>query len=74
MRLLIVYILLVVAGEFVAVQIGFYLDDAFPSWSLPIALALFFAVLGLMWPLAVYVTERWWNPDEKINTPPENHA
>ena len=71
MRLLIVYVLLVVAGVFVAVRIGFYLDTAMPILSMPISLGMFFAVLGVMWPLSVYVTERWWNPGE---TPPENHA
>ena len=64
MRLLIAYVLLVVAGEFVAIQLGFYLDRAFPAFSLPIALGLFFSVLGLMWPVAVYITERWFNAGE----------
>jgi hypothetical protein len=62
MRLLIVYVLLVVAGVFVAVKIGFYLDTAMPILSMPISLGMFFAVLLFMWPLAVYITERWWNP------------
>ena len=59
MRLLIVYVLLVVAGNFIAVQIGFYLDKVAPTFAIPIALGLFFTVLGVMCPLAVYVTERW---------------
>ncbi len=59
MRLLIVYVLLVVVGNVIAVQIGFYLDKAAPTFAIPIALGLFFTVLGVMWPLAVYVTERW---------------
>jgi hypothetical protein len=62
MQLLIVYVLLAVVGEFIAVQIGFYLDNAMPSLSLPIVLGMFFAVLLLMWPLAVYITERWLVP------------
>jgi hypothetical protein len=62
MRLLIVYVLLVVAGVFVAVKIGFYLDTAMPILSMPISLGMFFAVLILMWPIAIYIVERWWNP------------
>lgn len=62
MRLIIVYVVLVLIGELIAVQIGFFFDHAMPSFSLPIALGLFFTVLGVMWPLAVYMTERWWNP------------
>jgi hypothetical protein len=62
MRLLIVYVLLVVVGESIAVKIGFYLDTAMPSLSLPIVLGMFFAILILMWPLAVYLTERWLVP------------
>lgn len=65
MQLLIVYVLLVVAGVFVAAEIGFYLDNAMPSLSLPISLGMFFAVLILMWPLAVYITERWLVPKSK---------
>jgi hypothetical protein len=65
MQLLIVYILLVVGGELIAVRIGFYLDTAMPSLSLPIVLGMFFAILLLMWPLAVYITERWLVPKSK---------
>jgi hypothetical protein len=59
MQLLIVYVLLVVGGELIAVRIGFYLDTAMPSLSLPIVLGMFFAILLVMWPIAVYITERW---------------
>ncbi len=59
MQLLIVYVLLVVGGELIAVRIGFYLDTAMPSLSLPIVLGMFFAILLVMWPLAVFITERW---------------
>jgi hypothetical protein len=62
MRLLVVYVLIVVAVELLAVQIGLYLDQAFPAFSLPLALGLFFAVLGLGWPIAVYITDRWLTP------------
>ena len=62
MRLLVVYVLIVVAVELIAVQIGLYLDHVFPTFSVPLALGLFFAVLGLGWPVAVYVTDRWLTP------------
>jgi hypothetical protein len=62
MRLLVVYVLIVIAVELVAVQIGLYLDHVFPAFSVPLALGLFFAVLGLGWPVAVYVTDRWLTP------------
>ncbi len=59
MRLMVVYALLVILGEIAAVELGLYLDGVLPSLSLPIALALFFSVLVVMWPIAVFVTERW---------------
>lgn len=59
MRLMLVYLVLVVVGEFAAVELGLYLDSVAPSFSLPIALALFFSVLVMMWPVAVFITERW---------------
>ena len=69
MRLLIVYILLVVVGELIAIETGLYLDKALPSLSLPISLGMFFTVLVLMWPLAVYITERWLVPKSNQPTP-----
>lgn len=59
MRLMAVYILLVVIGEVVAVELGLYLDGVLPTLSVPIALALFFSVLVAMWPAAVGVTEKF---------------
>jgi hypothetical protein len=59
MQLLIVYVVIVVAGEFGVVMIGLFLDSALPSFSLPLSLAMFFATLGLAWPVAVWITERW---------------
>lgn len=59
MRLMLVYALLVIVGEIAAVELGLYLDAVVPSFSLPIALALFFSVLVFMWPVAVFITERW---------------
>ena len=58
MWILIVYILIVVVGESVVIEIGLALDRSFPLASLPISLTLFFAVLGVGWALAV----RWTDP------------
>ena len=59
MQLLIVYVVLALAGELVVVGVGLFLDGALPSLSLPLSLAMFFATLGLAWPIAVRITERW---------------
>jgi hypothetical protein len=59
MRLMLVYIVFVIVGEAIAVNLGLYLDGVVPAMSLPIALALFFSVLVLAWPVAVSVTERF---------------
>lgn len=64
MRLMLVYVLLVIVGEIAAVELGLYLDSVVPTFSLPIALALFFSVLVVMWPLAVFITERWLMPKD----------
>jgi hypothetical protein len=59
MRLMVVYIVLLVIGEFIAVRLGLYLDGVMPALSLPIALGLFFSVLVAMWPLAVALSDRF---------------
>ena len=36
------------------------LDNFIPDgWSMIVAMALFFGVIWAMWPLAVFVTEKW---------------
>lgn len=57
MWILIVYILIVLVGELIAITLGLYLDRAYPVASLPVSLTLFFAVLCLSWILAVRLTE-----------------
>ena len=57
MWILIVYILIVLVGETVAIASGLYLDRVYPAASLPISLTLFFAVLWLSWILAVRLTK-----------------
>jgi hypothetical protein len=59
MQLLIVYVLITVSGELGVVGVGLFLDRAVPSFSLPLSLAMFFSVLGLTWPVAVWITEKW---------------
>jgi len=57
MWILIVYVLIVVAGEAGVITIGLTLDRIYPFASLPVSLSLFFAVLAFGWPLAVRWTE-----------------
>jgi hypothetical protein len=63
MWILIVYVLIVVAGESVVVAIGLALDRISPLASLPVSLSLFFVVLAFGWPLAV----RWTEPKDAKN-------
>lgn len=60
MTVIIVYVLLVLAGEFVA----FFVAQAFdplvpPAWSMVFYMALFFGVIWGMWPIAVSITEKY---------------
>lgn len=64
MVLLAIYVVLVVIGEVIAIQIGLFLDGTFPTVSIPIALSLFFAVMALAWPIAVAIHDRW-RPEAK---------
>ncbi|MGZ6008628.1 MAG: hypothetical protein ACXWLO_05000 [Rhizomicrobium sp.] len=59
MRLLGAYTVIVFVMGFFAVQLGFQLDHISPLLAVPIALCLYFAVLIIGWPIAVFVTERW---------------
>ena len=59
MSLLAVYVVIVLAVELMAVELGLFLDTLAPAFAVPMGLGLFFAVLVLGWPLAIYITERW---------------
>lgn len=59
MWLMVVYVVLVVVGELIAVELGLYLDQMYPTLAVPIALALFFGMLVLAFPPAVWITRRW---------------
>lgn len=64
MWLLLVYVLVVLAGETLAYLIGSYIEAAYsPAVGLPVFLALFFGVFTLGWPLAVRLTspDGTWN-------------
>ena len=60
MLAIIIYVLLVVIGEVAA----FFVAQAFdalvpPAWSMVFYMVLFFGVIACMWPVAVWVTEKW---------------
>jgi hypothetical protein len=63
MTVLIVYVLLVAILEIAVFFAGIALDTVVPSgWNVIVAMTMFFAVLALVWPVAVYVTEQWLTP------------
>ena len=60
MVVMIVYVLLVMAGEVAAFFVANALDSFVPAaWSMIFYMALFFGVIWGAWPIAVYVTEKW---------------
>lgn len=60
MVVMIVYVVLVAIGEFAAFFIAQFFDAMIPAaWSMIFFMALFFSVIALMWPVAVWMTERW---------------
>lgn len=60
MTVIIVYVLLVVAGEVAAFFIAQAFDAFVPAaWSMIFYMALFFGVIWGAWPIAVSITEKW---------------
>ena len=60
MIVMIVYVLLVAVGEVAAFFIAQAFDALVPAaWSMVFYMALFFGVIGVMWPVAVRMTEKW---------------
>ena len=57
MSLLIVYVMLVIAGDFVAYCIGLGIERTVPAASLPAFLAMYFLFLWVAWVIAVRVTQ-----------------
>jgi hypothetical protein len=56
MILLVVYIALMITGNFVAYGIGRIIEQQWPAASLPAFLAMYFVFLGLAWIIAVRIT------------------
>ncbi len=60
MVVMIVYVLLVAAGEVLAFFLAQAFDSFVPSaWSMVFYMTLFFGVIWAMWPASVFVTEKW---------------
>ncbi len=60
MTVLIIYVLLVAAFETAVFAVGIAVDSMIPTgWNVIVAMIMFFGVLWLMWPVAVFITERW---------------
>lgn len=57
MQILVIYIVLVIVGEFGAYLVGRTVELWSPVASLPVFLACFFLVFGLAWILAVHLTK-----------------
>ncbi len=57
MSLLIVYVALVITGDFVANFIGLVIERTVPIASLPAFLAMYFLFLWVAWLIAVRVTQ-----------------
>jgi hypothetical protein len=57
MSLLIVYVALMITGEFVAYLIGLVIERNAPVASLPAFLAMYFLFLWVAWVIAVRITQ-----------------
>jgi hypothetical protein len=64
--LLIVYLVLMIVGDFAAYFIGLIIERNAPAASLPAFLAMYFLFLWVAWIIAVKVTE----PKEKVAQAP----
>ena len=56
MWLLIVYLALMMAGDFVAYLVGLVVERTVPAASLPVFLAMYFLLLWVAWVIAVRIT------------------
>jgi len=57
MSLLVVYIALMITGDFIAYFIGLVIERTVPGASLPAFLAMYFLFLWIAWVIAVRVTQ-----------------
>jgi hypothetical protein len=75
MTVLVIYVLLVAVAEVIVALVGIAADAIIASgWNLILAMTMFLGVLWAMWPVSVYITERWFNGAEKpgAQTQPTN--
>lgn len=56
LMLMIVYVLVAFAFQFVAFGVSVLLASVIPSWSMPIFLGLYFLMFWLAWPVAIRLT------------------
>ena len=57
MSLLVVYVVLMITGDFVAYLIGLVIERTAPAASLPAFLAMYFLFLWVAWVIAVRITQ-----------------
>jgi len=57
MRLIAVYVVLMITGDILAYFIGLFIEQRWPTASLPSFLAMYFLFLGISWIIAVKITE-----------------
>ena len=57
MMLIVYYLVLVVLGDVAAVMLCLWIERAWPAASLPIFLAVYFAILWVAWVLAIRLSE-----------------
>ena len=65
MHLLVIYIVVIAIGEVIAYGLGRMVEGIYPSFSMLIYMGMFFGVLWGGWPLAVQLTERWWDRETR---------
>lgn len=56
MVLILVYLVLMITGDFIAYLVGIFVERQWPAASLPVFLAMYFLMLGVAWFVAVKVT------------------
>jgi hypothetical protein len=59
MRLIVIYGVILVIGEAIALGLGLALEQALPSWSMMIFIIVFLAIIWGAWLLAVKIDSRW---------------
>jgi divalent metal cation (Fe/Co/Zn/Cd) transporter len=57
MWLIVVYVILMIAGDILAYLLGLFVERTWPAASLPTFLAMYFGFLWVSWLIAVKITE-----------------